>query len=301
VTAPAELLWAVDRIAGGTGGSRHARARFQAALERGAGAPEALKAAGAPREVVRLVREASPGELPAVLRDLGVALELAQARRAALAGASLYPLLLAGVAVLLGWFLLRVVDPALATVGTDALNLPQPVSTAPALLALAVSVPLLLLLGLSLRARAPQFPFSRAREGHDRALVVAGAAALARQGCSLVVALRAAAHLSTTDELRAASWALADRLERGQTGAAEGEASLLLGPLGTALFLSAAAGGAGGASLTALSELHEATAAGELPGLLVRAELFALLLGGASILAVGAALFHTYSAALGRP
>lgn len=301
MSAPAELLWAVDRIVGGTGFGRRASERFQAALDRGAVAPVALELAGAPLEVVRLVREASPGELPTVLRDLGAALELAQARRAALAGASIYPFLLAGVATLLGCFLLGVVDPALAFVGTNALLVPQRVPTAPALLSLAVAAPLLVLLGLSLRARTPRFPFARARAGHDRALLLAGAAALARQGCSLTVSLRAAAHLSSTVSLRQEAGALAGRLERGGDGAAAGEEALLLGPLGTALFLSAAAGGAGPASLTALSELHEAAAAGEFPGLLVRAEVVALLLGGAAILASGAAFFHTYSTALGRP
>ncbi len=290
-----EMAAAVDRLAHGTGGARRAGQKFVAALESGATPANALDRSGVRGAVAQLIEAAAPAELEPVLRELGVAVELANSRSQAVRNASRYPLLLAVVAVLLSWLIESMVLPSLGLLRMNLDRLYAPVSAASSMVALTVSAITLVLLAISLRSRRSLFPFARERRQQERALIVAGAATLARHGTPLALSLRAGAHLSISPQLSADCVAIAVELESGASNAAGTE---LLGETGAALFKAAASEGAGAESLTALAELHESAAAGELPGLLLRAELSAMLLGGLGILAGGAAFYSTYSGLL---
>jgi type II secretory pathway component PulF len=180
-----ELAAAVDRLAHGTGRARRAGKKFVAALEGGAQVVDALGRSGIRGNFLRFLETATPADLEPVLRELGIAVELARARSGAVSDAALYPLLLAGVSLLLGWFIHSTVNPSLAFLHGDALRLQAPVSGAASLVALGVSAAALMLLVCSLRSGRSRFPFAHARREHERALLLAGAATLARHGTPL--------------------------------------------------------------------------------------------------------------------
>jgi hypothetical protein len=279
------LLLALRRLCGDDAAGRADRA-----LRAGRPAHEALSEAGAPGALVELFRAASPADLPAALEALAGPIERERERAARLRGAAVYPLLLAAAGIALSCLTLFGVLPGMSWVGDGA-------SSWPAAIALAADVALLVALAALLRSPRPAFPFARSREQQERALVLSAAAVLSAQACTLPASLRAAAALASPGPLRDDAVALAGALERGEAQ----PGGRLLGALGRGLFVSSAARGAGKASLAALAELHQSVADGELPRLLLRAQLLSLGLGGAAVLLAGLGFITAYSSAMGVP
>jgi type II secretory pathway component PulF len=271
-------------------------AAFSTAIESGASIADALREAGASKELSATLDVAKPTDLISALRGLSLPLQQLQRRQAAVRGASLYPFLLAMISLGLSAFVLVVLRPAMSWMLDGPFKTAAPYSSTPALLGAAGCAALLLLLGVTLIVKRPMFPFRRQRQQHDRALLLAAASLFVRCGSTLPDALRAAGELGTDAALAQEIVALAEALDRGQV---QSEGIELLGAMGAGLFRTAAARGAGPASLAALAELHESAATSELSGLLLRAQLVSLSLGAFSVTAAGIALMQTYAGTLG--
>ncbi len=270
--------------------------RFASALLEGRPPHQALADAGVAPKVAGFVERAATPELSLALDGLATALGRAERRARALAGMAWYAWLVGAAAALALGVVQFAVVPAMeevARAGKDAL---APVNASHfGAVALAGSCILALFaLGFVLRSRLPLAPFARARLQQERALVLGAAVAAVRGGSDLLVALRAAAGLSAHAGLREATLALAASLEAGEAKGGE----LLLGELGAALFAGAAGQGVGGPALVALAQGEEALAEGEWPTVLMKAELWAMGLGGLAVTGAGAALMLVYSGGL---
>ena len=237
----------------------------------------ALAHAGASPDLLRFVRTAAPGDLPAALRTVTAAVGRSTVRRRAFASAAFYPFVLALAATALSVVVTGGMRPAMYAV--SALSDATP-PLWPAPIAFVASIALLLLLGASMRSGRPLFPFVAARRGHERAVVLSIALAATKAGSTLPVGLRAASSFSTDPLVKRAALALAADLERGNATAGSRD---LFGPVGAALFAAAVSQGGGAAVLTALAELNESVAEADLPLQLMRAQMLSLVLGGLAI------------------
>jgi type II secretory pathway component PulF len=251
-------------------------------LEQGSGAATVLAKRSRTARLARVLDEAKPADAAHVLDALVSPLSAWADANARLRAAAGYPLMLLFSTLLL----LGVVD----SLSSELTVLVPEKSVLPAAALLACGA-LLLWLFAALSSARPLFPFAAGRREVDRALVLQVASVLANAGVALDLALQSASRLTASGGLARSTRSVAEALRTAQTTARDGR---LLGPLGASLLLSAATAGAGPATLSALAAHATARARAQLPWLVFRSRVLALITAGVAVALTAAAFYSGY-------
>lgn len=280
------------------GGNANAGEKFAKDVLFGVPPYLALSHSGAAPAVVRFMERTDPRDLLPVLETLASALARHQARTRELRMAAVYPLVLAGVAIVLSAVVQVELLPVLERLAVDTEVRALRGATL-FLSVLGIGAGSLVALGLSILSSRHWFPFTRVKLALDRSLLLRTAAAVSHQGVVLTAALRAGGELVTSAALRRDVEDVAIALGRGSKIGWTGRGIVLFGPLGAALFSAAAEKGAGPHSLEALADFSESDAASRLPSVLRFVEFASAALGAIAILAGAVPLFTYYALVIG--